>query len=85
MGCCWYLQINKEGMESIKIFIKKASLRVGKSLLEKLRGDEWFTTGTGRTFNISKEKNAEIRGKIIGAVENLRNFISDDEIKTIII
>ena len=31
-----------------------------------------------------REKNAEIRGKIIGAVENLRNFISDEEIKTII-
>ncbi len=31
-----------------------------------------------------REKDAERKGKIIGAVENLRNFISDEEIKTII-
>ena len=63
------------------------ALRANKALLEELRGDDEMS---GLLLELAepliqeRERSAEIRGKIIGAVENLRNFISDDEIKTII-
>lgn len=68
--------------------VLEVALRANEALLEELKGDDEMS---GLLLELAepliqeREKNAEIRGKIIGAVENLRNFISDEEIKTIII
>lgn len=67
--------------------VLEVALRANKALIDELKGDEEMS---GLLLELAepliqeREKYAERKGKIIGAVENLRNFISDEEIKTII-
>ena len=68
--------------------VLEVALRANKTLVDELKGDDEMSSlllELAEPLIQEREKSAEIRGKIIGAVENLRNFISDEEIKTIII
>lgn len=76
-------------MENIKIFVKEATLRANKDLLEKLKGDEEMS---GLLLELAepliqeRERNAEIRGiqkGIFGTVDALQRFGHNyEEIKT---
>lgn len=71
-------------MENIKIFIKEATLKANKALLEELKGDEEMS---GLLLELAepliqeREKNAEIRGifRTVNALRSLNH--NNDEIK----
>lgn len=80
-------EISSEHERELVESILEVTLNANKSLIEEMMGDVKMGEMMLKIVQpliLEREKKAEERGKIIGAIEVLRSFNSNDEIKKII-